>query len=78
LVFGLGTDFNIFLSGSKTGNEKKLVRFAVLLSFITSGFSFGILTFSSFAPVYILGLTVAVGLTAAFIFTMLLQGMTDD
>jgi len=78
LVFGLGTDFNIFMSGSKTGNEKKLVRFAVLLSFITSGLSFGILTFSSFAPVNILGLTVATGLAAAFIFTMLLQGIMDD
>ena len=78
LVFGLGTDFNIFMSGSKTGTEKKLVRFAVLLSFITSGLSFGILTFSSFTPVNILGLTVATGLAAAFVFTMLLQGIMDD
>jgi len=78
LVFGLGTDFNIFLSGSKNENNKKLVRFAVFLSFVTSGVSFGILTFSSFAPVNILGFTVAVGLAAAFIFTMLLQGITDD
>ena len=78
LVFGLGTDFNIFMSGSKNGKSKKLVRFAVFLSFITSGFSFGILTFSSFTPVNILGLTVAVGLAAAFIFTMLLQGTEND
>jgi len=78
LVFGLGTDFNIFMSGSKTGKEKILVRFAVLLSFITSGLSFGILTFSGFAPVNILGLTVASGLAAAFIFTMLLQGIFDN
>jgi len=78
LVFGLGTDFNIFMSGSHNGKEKKLVRFAILLSFITSGLSFGILTFSGFAPVNILGLTVATGLAAAFIFTMLLQGITDN
>ena len=78
LVFGLGTDFNIFISGSKNDKEKILVRFAVFLSFITSGLSFGILTFSSFAPVNILGFTVAVGLAAAFVFTMLLQKDTDN
>jgi len=78
LVFGLGTDFNIFLSGCKNSKNKKHVRFAVFLSFITSGLSFGILTFSSFAPVNILGFTVAVGLAAAFVFTMLLQGIFED
>jgi len=75
LVFGLGIDFNIFISGSKIGKDKKLVRLAVFLSFITSILSFGILTFSSFTPVNIFGFTVAVGLTAAFTFTMLLQGI---
>jgi len=75
LVFGLGIDFNIFISGSKIGIDKKLVRLAVFLSFITSILSFGILTFSNFTPVNIFGFTVAVGLTAAFIFTMLLQGI---
>ena len=78
LVFGLGIDFNIFMSGSRNGKDKKLVRFAVFLSFITSCLSFGILTFSSFTPVNIFGFTVAAGLTAAFIFTMLLQGIVDD
>ena len=78
LVFGLGIDFNIFMSGRKDGKEKKLVRLAVFLSFITSGLSFGILTFSSFTPVNIFGFTVAAGLAAAFIFTMLLQKTADD
>jgi len=75
LVFGLGIDFNIFMSGSKIGKDKKLVRLAVFLSFFTSILSFGILTFSSFTPVNIFGFTVAVGLTAAFIFTMFMQGI---
>jgi len=75
LVFGLGIDFNIFMSGSKIGKDKKLVRLAVFLSFFTSILSFGILTFSSFTPVNIFGFTVAVGLTAAFIFTMFIQGI---
>ena len=78
LVFGLAIDFSIFMSGGKNRGEKELVRFAVLLSFLTSGLSFGILTLSSFTPVSIFGFTVAVGLAAAFVFTMLLQGIADD
>jgi len=78
LVFGLAIDFSIFIAGSKNSEERKLVRFALLLSFLTSTLSFGILTFSSFTPVNIFGFTVAVGLAAAFIFTMLLQGVADD
>jgi len=78
LVFGLATDFNIFLSGSKNKMDKKFVYLAIFLSFITSGLSFGILTFSSFAPVNIFGFTVAVGIAASFIFTMLLHGIKDD
>ena len=77
LVFGLGADFIIFMSGSKNRNNKKIVRFAVFLSFFTTCLSFGILTFSSFTPVNIFGFTIAVGLTVAFIFTMLLQGIED-
>jgi predicted exporter len=78
LVFGLGTDYNIFMSGSINEKHKKFTRFAVMLSFLTSCLSFGILSFSHFTPVNIFGFTVAVGLTATFIFTMLLQGLADD
>jgi predicted exporter len=78
LVFTLGMDFMFFMSSKKTGKDKNLVRFAVFLSFITSGLSFGILTLSNFTPVNIFGFTVAVGVTAAIVFTMLLQGRTED
>jgi len=78
LVFGLGLDFVIFMTGRKNEKEKILVRFAVFLSFLTSSLSFGILTFSSFTPVNIFGFTIATGLAAAFIFTMLLQKTTLD
>ncbi|MCL1812424.1 MAG: MMPL family transporter [Treponema sp.] len=78
LVFGLGIDYIIFMSGSKNGKDKKFASFAVLISFFTTVLSFGILSFSSFTPINIFGFTVAVGLTAAFIFTMLLQGTADD
>jgi predicted exporter len=74
LVFTLGMDYMFFLSGGKNDKEKKLTRFAVFLSVLTSILSFGILTLSSFTPVNIFGFTVAAGLTAAFVFAMLLQG----
>jgi predicted exporter len=77
LVFTLGMDFMFFMSSKKTGIEKNMVRFAVFLSFLTSGLSFGILTLSNFTPVNIFGFTVAVGLTAAIIITMLLQGKEE-
>ena len=78
LVFGLGIDFIIFMSSSKNGKDRKFARFAVFLSFFTSCLSFGVLSFSSFTPVNIFGFTVAVGLTSAFSFAMLLQGKADD
>jgi predicted exporter len=78
LVFGLGIDYIIFMSGSKNGKDKKFASFAVLISFFTTVLSFGILSFSSFAPVNIFGFTVAAGLIAAFMFAMLLQGIADD
>ena len=77
LVFGLGLDFMFFMSGSKNGNDKKLVRLAVFLTLLTSVLSFGLLAFTSFLGVSIFGFTVAVGVAAAFVFTMLLHGMVD-
>ncbi|MCL2293258.1 MAG: MMPL family transporter, partial [Spirochaetes bacterium] len=77
LVFGLGLDFMFFMAGSKNGKEKKLVRLAVFLTLLASVLSFGLLTFTSFLAISIFGFTVAAGVTAAFIFTMLLHGMVD-
>jgi predicted exporter len=77
LVFGLGLDYIFFMSDKKTGKDKNITRFAVFLSFLTTGLSFGILSFSSFTPVNVIGFTVAVGITTAFISAMLLQGKMD-
>jgi predicted exporter len=77
LVFGLGLDYILFMSDKKPGKDKNITRFAVFLSFLTTSLSFGILSLSSFTPVNIFGFTVAVGIIAAFIFAMLLQGKTD-
>ena len=40
------------------------------MSFITTELSFGTLLFSSFKPVHIFGLSVFVGILAAFLFAM--------
>ncbi|MCL1931916.1 MAG: MMPL family transporter [Treponema sp.] len=78
LVFGLGLDYIFFMSDRKDGKDKKITRFAVFLSFLTTSLSFGILSLSSFTPVNIFGITVAVGMVAAFVFTMLLQGKIEE
>ncbi|MDR2631956.1 MAG: MMPL family transporter [Spirochaetaceae bacterium] len=88
LVFGLGLDYMFYMqedhgadsrvdpSGpSSPGRSGRLLTtLAVFLSFGTTALSFGALSLSSFAPVHIFGLTVFIGLSAAFIFAMLLSG----
>jgi predicted exporter len=76
LVFGLGLDYILYMTGGKHGNSG-LTSLAIFLSFFTSVLSFGALGFSSFMPVHIFGLTVSAGLSAAFISAMLLQAKTD-
>jgi len=75
MVFGLGLDFIIYMTGKNNSEGLKLplTPLAVVLSFLTTLLSFGALIFSSFAPVHIFGLTVCAGLSAAFITAMLLQ-----
>jgi len=73
LVFGLSLDYIFFLTGRKTKEEKKITLLGVALSFLTTMFSFGALSFSGFMPVHLFGLTVCAGLGAAFISAMILQ-----
>jgi predicted exporter len=77
LVFGLGLDFIIYMSGRKAKSSNNPTSLAVLISYLTSLLSFGALGLSSFVPVHIFGLTVSVGLSAAFISTMLLAGKRE-
>jgi predicted exporter len=74
LVFGLGLDYIFYMIDKKREETAKLTRLAVLLSFVTTLLSFGALALSSFVPTHIFGLTVSAGLSAAFVFAMLLQG----
>lgn len=74
LVFGLGLDYIIYMmenENNKAHENKTLEPFATLLSFITTVVSFGALALSSFAPVHLMGLSIFIGLTTAYISTML-------
>lgn len=69
LVFGLGLDYMIYNLENRTSN--KLESVAIVLSFITTAISFGALAFSSFMPVHIIGSSIFVGLTIAFLCAVL-------
>jgi len=78
LIFGLSLDYIFFMTGKKSKQEKKLTLLAVTLSFFTTLLSFGALSFSSFMPVHLFGLTVCAGLGAAFISALILQARDND
>lgn len=77
LAFGLSLDYVVYMTGARHHESKNITSLAVLLSFLTTILSFGALSFSSFVPVHIFGITVSGGLSAAFISTMLLHGRKD-
>ncbi|MCR5698179.1 MAG: MMPL family transporter [Treponemataceae bacterium] len=77
LVFGLGLDYVIYMIENRRRNENlennevaKLEPFAIMLSFLTTAISFGALAFSTFVPVHTMGLTIFLGLVAAFFCTL--------
>lgn len=70
LVFGLGLDYIIYMMENekqKEGQGKILEPFATMLSFITTVISFGALALSSFQPVHLIGLSIFLGLTTAYV-----------
>lgn len=69
LVFGLSIDYIIYA----VEDSEKLNSIAIVLSFISSALSFGVLVLSTFAPVFMFGLAVFAGLTTAVICTMLIK-----
>lgn len=74
LVFGLGLDYVIYMVENDrrqaSGDEAKLEPFAILISFLTTAISFGALSLSGFVPVHLLGLSIFLGLTTAFLCTL--------
>lgn len=77
LVFGLGLDYVIYMiENEKRNDESELARlepFAITLSFVTTAVSFGALALSSFIPVHLMGLSIFIGLVAAFTSTFFYQ-----
>lgn len=75
LVFGLGLDYVIYMIENEKRTEEVEVRssnlepFAIALSFVTSAVSFGALALSKFVPVHMIGLSIFIGLTTAFVST---------
>lgn len=69
LVFGLGLDYIIYMmeNEKERGNKSILEPFATMLSFITTVISFGTLALSAFQPVHLIGLSIFIGLTTAYI-----------
>ncbi len=78
LVFGLGMDYMIYMienmsrttDDNKDEDHTKLEPFSIIISFVTTAVSFGALAFSSFVPVHAIGLSICIGLTAAYFGTV--------
>lgn len=73
LVFGLGLDYVIYMIENEKRTEEvqnaNIEPFAIALSFLTSAVSFGALALSKFVPVHMIGLSIFIGLTTAFVST---------
>lgn len=73
LVFGLGLDYIIYMIENEKRMDEtengQLEPFAILLSFLTTCVSFGALALSNFVPVHMIGLSIFIGLTTAFLST---------
>lgn len=67
LVFGLGLDYIIYMMENEKKNNSILEPFATMVSFITTIISFGALALSSFKPVHLIGVSIFIGLTTAYI-----------
>lgn len=85
LVFGLGLDYIIYMvenerrkNFGKPDSVSRLEFFAVALSFVTTAISFGALAFSKFVPVQMLGLSIFIGLSAAFLCTIFYSSGTEN
>ena len=70
LVFGLGLDYIIYMMENEKkedGIGKVLEPFSTALSFVTTVISFGALALSAFQPVHLIGLSIVIGLSTAYV-----------
>jgi len=70
LTLAIGIDYSLFFSLGK-GN-RDITLFAVFLSMLTTVLSFGLLSFSNFAPVSQLGISVSLGIILCFLLSFFL------
>ena len=70
LTLAIGIDYSLFFS--KGSGDGKITFFAVFLSMLSTVLSFGLLSFSNFAPVSHLGLSVSIGITSCFLLSFFL------
>ena len=70
LTLAIGIDYSIFFS--KGNGDGKITFFAVFLSMLSTVLSFGLLSFSSFAPVSHLGISVSIGVISCFLLSFFL------
>ena len=72
-MFGLGLAYVIYMSENEKRKDQsenaKLEPFAIALSFVTTAVSFGALSLSSFVPVRMMGLSILIGITTAYVCT---------
>jgi len=70
LTLAIGIDYSLFFSKGK--GSRDVTFFAVFLSMLTTVLSFGLLAFSSFAPVAQLGVSVSIGIILCFLLSFFL------
>ena len=69
LVLGIGVDYALFFR--ETGIDSDTTMLAIALSALTTILAFGLLAFSATAAISAFGLTIAIGITAAFLLSPL-------
>lgn len=72
LILGLGCDYAIFKSSAP--EDSSLLELAVLLSFLTSWFMFGVLAITEFSVTHDMGVAVSIGLTVAYVLSSAAKG----
>jgi predicted exporter len=70
LTLAIGIDYSLFFSKGKGNRDATF--FAIFLSMLSTVLSFGLLSFSSFAPVSHLGISVSIGIISCFLLSFFL------
>jgi predicted exporter len=75
LLIGLGVDFGIFFAEDESGNFSSTTLLTVLLSALTTLFSFGLLTLSTTTAIHAFGLSMLIGLSCDLVLSPIAGNM---